>query len=162
MHTRVNTILASGLLIFFSLTACGKKKGDQSIPTPPMPEVSQAVPAPEVAKEKPVYLYSGDRFRDPFMPAGQANNYQPDAVFDPQRATVKGIIFGDAYKSAVMTVGGSGSYFVKAGRIFDIMGKPVDGYSAKIFVDKVIVLGEADNVFELKIKNTDDEEEKAL
>jgi hypothetical protein len=42
------------------------------------------------------------------------------------------------------------------------MGKPVEGYSAKVFVDKVLVLGEADNVYELKIKNDDDEGGKAL
>jgi hypothetical protein len=40
------------------------------------------------------------------------------------------------------------------------MGKAIEGYSAKIFVDKVVILGEADNVFELKIKNADEEEKK--
>lgn len=140
---------------------CGKKETAQPASQPPAPVVVRPPASPEAPKEKPIYVYSGDRFRDPFIPAGQANNYQPDAVFDPQRASVKGIIFGKGYKSAVLNIGGSGSYFVKSGRIFDIMGKPVDGYSAKIFVDKVLVLGEADNVFELKIKNTD-EEDKAL
>jgi hypothetical protein len=83
-------------------------------------------------------------------------------VFDPQRASVKGIVFGQGFKSAVLSIGGSGTYFIKAGRIFDVMGKPVEGYSAKVFVDKVLVLGEADNVYELKIKNDDDEGGKAL
>jgi hypothetical protein len=70
--------------------------------------------------------------------------------------------FGKDYKSAVLSVGGSGSYFVKTGKIFDIMGKTVEGYTAKIFVDKVVLSGEADNVFELKIKTSSDEEAKAL
>jgi len=121
-----------------------------------MPKQAVA-PAPEQPKEKQVYVYSGDRFRDPFTPAGQNTNYQPDAVFDPQRAAVKAIIYGPEYKTAVLNVGGSGSYFVKDGKIYDIMGKPVEGYSAKIFIDKVVVLGEADNVIELKIKKFDEE-----
>jgi hypothetical protein len=83
-----------------------------------------------------------------------------DAVFEPQKAAVKGIVYGQGYKSAVLSVGGSGTYFIKGGRIFDVMGKAIEGYSAKIFVDKVVILGEADNVFELKIKNADEEEKK--
>ncbi len=149
------------LLIATSIIGCGKKAKVAQAPTPASTPIPTPTPVSQELKEKPVYVYSGDRFRDPFMPAGQSANYQPDAVFDPQRASVKGIIFGTDYKSAVLMVGGTGSYFVKSGKIFDIMGKTVEGYSAKIFVDKVVLLGEADNVFELKIKNTD-EEAKAL
>ncbi len=140
--------------------SCRKKPETTAAPVvqiaPPPPPVPKEEP-----KEKPVYVYTGDRFRDPFMPAGQTGNYQPDAVFDPQRATVKGIIYGAQFKSAVLNVGGSGSYFIRGGRIFDIMGKTVEGYSAKVFIDKVVVMGEADNVFELKIRGND-EEEKSL
>jgi hypothetical protein len=121
-------------------------------PPPPSPVVEQP-------KEKPVYVYSGDRFRDPFVPAGTTGSYQPDAVFDPQKATVKGIVFGPTAKTAVLSVGSGGTYFVKAGKIFDIMGKTIEGFSAKVFADKVVINGEADNVFELKIRN---EEEKSL
>ena len=150
------------ILSLLLVPSCKKKQArpDSVLPVAP-PVVTLPEPVKEEPKEKPVYVYSGDRFRDPFTPAGQATNYQPDAVFDPQRASLKGIIFGHDLKSAVLIVGGSGSYFVRSGRIFDIMGKTVEGYSAKVFVDKVLVLGEADNIFELKIRNND-EEEKSL
>lgn len=152
-------ILSLVLLILVG-AACGKK--DKEVPPPPpMPVVMEPPPVAEQPKEKPVYVYTGDRFRDPFVPAGTMANYQPDAVFDPQRASVKGIIFGPVYKTAIITVGGTGSYFIKSGKIIDIMGKAVEGFSAKVFVDKVLVLGEADNAYELKIRN-DEEEGKPL
>jgi hypothetical protein len=138
--------------------ACSKKKASASPPPPPVAKLPE--PTPEQPKEKPVYVYSGDRFRDPFTPSGLATNYQPDAVFDPQRATVKGIIFGPKLQSAVVMVGGTGTYFVRSGRIFDVMGKTVDGFSAKVFKDKVTISGEGDNVYELKLQN--DGEGKAL
>jgi hypothetical protein len=162
MHTRDNSFANIAALSLLALlwSGCGKKEVPAAIVAPP-PLANLAPPVIEQPKEKPVYVYSGDRFRDPFVPAGTTANYQPDAVFDPQRAAVKGIIFGRGYKSAVLTVGGTGSYFIKSGKIIDIMGKAVDGFSAKVFVDKVLVLGEADNVYELKIRE-DEEEEKPL
>jgi hypothetical protein len=155
-------IFAIGFLSALLTASACKKKGqhDEGNKQAPPPVVNAPPVVPQPPKEKPVYVYSGDRFRDPFVPAGQSTNYQPNAIFDPQRATVRGIIFGHGYKTAVLTVGGSGSYFVKAGKIFDIMGKTIDGYTAKIFIDKVVIVGEADNIFELKIK-TSDEEAKA-
>src|SRR5262249_53308135 len=116
---------------------------------------------------KPLYVYSGEKYRDPFVQAGASANYQADAVFDPTKAQVKGIIFGPSFRSAVLAVGTNVSYYVKSGRIFDVMGKMVDGFSAKVYEDKVVLMGEADNVIELKIKNEDNEkpgkgEEKTL
>lgn len=154
MLDKKNQLIAAALLLMTS--ACGKKKAETVAPPPP-PRAIAPAPTPEQPKEKPVYVYSGDRFRDPFTPAGVTANYQPDAIFDPQRAGVKGIIYGPDSKSAILTVGGTGTYFAKGGRIFDIMGKTVEGYSAKILVDKVVITGEADNVFELKIKETEQE-----
>ncbi len=142
---------------FLILGACRKKQPD--LPPPPQP-VQQGVPVNPVVeepKEKPVYVYTGDRFRDPFTPTGSTSNYQPEAIFDPQRTSVKAIIYSKEIKTAILNVTGSGSYFVKAGHIFDIMGKTVKGYSAKIMPDRVIILGEADTTFELKIKNSDEE-----
>ncbi len=144
-------------LVLFGLSACSKKGDGEIARAPEVAPPPPPAPVVEPVKEKPVYVYSGDRFRDPFIPAGQSTNYQPDAVFDPQRAVVKGIIFGKEHKSAMVTVGGSGTYFIKGGKIFDVMGKVIDGYSVKIFVDKVVLSGEADNVFELKIKTSDEE-----
>ncbi|MCG3203907.1 MAG: hypothetical protein KCHDKBKB_00584 [Elusimicrobia bacterium] len=149
------------ILVILLLASCSEKKAKELPKAPVVEATPQAVAPVEAPKEKPIYVYSGDRFRDPFIPAGQSTNYQPDAVFDPQRATVRGIIFGKEYRSAVLTIGGSGTYFIKDGKIFDVMGKGVEGFTAKIFVDKVILTSEADNVFELKIK-ANDEEAKAL
>lgn len=151
-------LLMSAILM---LAACGKNEPLPIAPTNiPAPPPVQPAAVPEAPKEKPVYVYSGDRFRDPFTPAGQTTNYQPDALFDPARVSVKAIIYGKKHRSAVLSMGGAGTYFAKAGRIFDIMGKTVDGFSAKVYENRVVIVGEADNTFELKLRN--DEEEKTL
>jgi hypothetical protein len=142
------TLLSASAAGVFS--ACSKKK--QPPPPPPAPFVKPPEPVVEQPKERPVYVYSGDRFRDPFTPTGLSTNYQPDALFDPQRASIKGLIFGPKLQSAVLLVGGSGTYFVRNGRIFDVMGKTVEGFSAKIFKDKVTISGEGDAVYELKLQ----------
>lgn len=143
------------------LAACSGKEEKRTPPPPPPPPVAAPPPAqPEASKEKPIYIYSGDRFRDPFTPAGQTTNYQPDALFDPQRVAVKAIVYGKTHKSAVLTMGGSGTYFAKSGRIIDIMGKTVEGFSVKVYENRVVIVGEADNVYELKLRS--EEEGKAL
>jgi hypothetical protein len=167
MHTRASarTIsfgLVTALVVAsagFCLVGCKDDEPQNIASAPPVIPAPPPPPVVEQPKEKPVYVYSGDRFRDPFIPAGTTGSYQPDAVFDPSKSTVKGIIFGPSAKSAVLTATGGGTYFVKEGKIFDIMGKVVEGFSAKVFAEKVVILGEADNTFELKIRN---EEEKSL
>ena len=142
------------------IIGCGKKT---EVPPPPRVFVPAPAPTPVVVeqKEKPVYVYSGDRYRDIFTPAGTSTTYQAEGTFDPQKLSVRGIIYSPRYKSAVMSVSGSGTYFVKSGLIFDVMGKAVKGFTAKVLVDRVIVMNESDNVFEIKLKN-DSEEAKTL
>lgn len=146
-------------LMILALTLnMGCSKSQEKVRKPPAPPApAPAAPPPAVPKEKQVYVYSGDRFRDPFVPAGQSSAYQADAIFDPQRATVKGIVFGGQQKGAVLNVGGAGVYFVRDGRIIDIMGKYVEGFTAKVLVNKVILQSSDDSTYELKIKGSDEE-----
>jgi len=162
-------ISANALFFLFSgaILFIGCKEDKKKIVRPPSPKtVKTEIPKPEVIEEekdeKPVYVYSGDRFKNPFVEIGQSTVYQPDAVFNPEQAKVKGIIFSKRLKSAIIQMGGSGSYFAKGSRIIDIMGKTVKGYSSKIFKDKVVIIGEADDVFELKIRENENEEEESL
>lgn len=155
--TFLNCLVLVGTM---GLISCGKK---QDVPPPPRvaPPAPIAPPVAAESKEKPVYVYGGDRFRDLFTPAGASTSYQSEAVFDPKKATVRGIIYSTKMKSAVMTATGSGAYFIKNGQIFDVMGKTVKGFSAKILLDRVILTDETDNIFELKLK-TDEQEAKTL
>lgn len=150
---RIALFFVAGLVL---LSSCKKK--EPSTATAPPPPVTPAAPAvTETPKEKPVYVYAGDKFRDPFTAAGQISGYQTNVVFDPQRASVKGIIYGPSFRSAVLLIGGSGTYYVVGKRIFDIMGKVVDGYSAQVQSKKVIIEGTDDKVFELKLRDSDQE-----
>jgi len=148
------------LLVLFFLVAnfqgCkGKNTGANAAPPPP-PMVVKSNKIEEPVKEIPVYVYKADRLRDPFSPVGFATSYQPDAVFDPQRATVKAIIFGTETRTAAVSVGGGGTYFIKAGRIFDIMGKTIEGFKAQVLVNKVVVQSDSGEMFELKIRETEE------
>ena len=147
----------------FSFSGCSGKSSDktQKSPKPKPPIVKKVDPIknlPEEEKEIPIYIYSGNRFRDPFTPVGLVTSYLPDAVFDPQRAELKAIIYGGKYRTALLNVGGSGSYFIKKGRIFDIMGKTIDGFRARVFIDRVIITGEAEDAYEIKIRETEEDE----
>lgn len=165
MPTKVNamkipfvTILVLSLMI---LTSSCKKTETAPPPqaqtvTPPAPEAPQS-PAAEEVKEKPVYVYAGDRYRDPFAEVGQTGVYQSDAIFNPNQARVKAIIYGTKIKSAVIQIAGSGSYFVTQSQIIDIMGKTVKGFKAQIFPEKVLIKGEGDEMYELKIRETEGE-----
>ena len=145
-----------GAIFLIGSVGCSNKSSSKiNKPAPVIVPLAKPPAAPP--KEKQVYVYSGDRFRDPFVPAGQTTAYQADAVFDPQRATVKGIVFGGQQKGAVLIVGGTGTYFVRNGRIIDIMGKIVEGFTAKVLINKVIVQSSDDSTYELKIKGSDEE-----
>ena len=158
MHMRADTHFKIAFAAaFIALAGCGKKQVPP--PPPPAPIELPAPPPPvvEAPKEKPIYVYAGDRYRDPFVPAGFTGGYAIDAVFDPGKASVKGIIYGPGQKTAVLTTAAGNTYFVKSGKIYDVMGKPVEGYTAKVLPEKVVVSNGTENEFELKIRN---EEEK--
>jgi len=159
MKSQHGFLAGLGLLVVLS-TACSKQS---EVPPPPksLPPLTVPTPVAVEPKEKPLYVYNGDHYRDIFMPVGASASYQAEGLFDPQKSSVHGIIFSPRYKAAVLTVMGSGTYFVKGGQIFDIMGKQVKGYSVKVLADRVIILSESDNTFEIKLKN-DAEEAKTL
>jgi|GEM_PF-4242760 len=146
----------------FGLLSCSDKlqtnqqQAAQQVPVPPPP----AAPKVTEEKEKPVYVYTGDRFRDPFTEVGAASGYQESATFNPQQAKVKAIIYGSQLQSAVINISGGGSYYVKGKRIFDVMGKTVKGFEAKVFMEKVVITSDTNEIFELKIKE-DEEGEKS-
>lgn len=145
-------LLIVPLLVF--LAACGEE--EPKLPAAPRLDMITATQAPAQSaeqKEKAVYVYSGDRYRDPFTPLGQSgSSYQADVVFDPQRATIKALVYGSKSRSAVLSLG-SASYYVRGEQIYDVMGRVVEGYSAKVMPNKVILRGEAENVYELKLSS---------
>lgn len=153
--------LLSLLALAGLFSACGKSND-----IPPPPKSTAATPAPTpvavAPKEKAVYVYSGDRYRDIFTPVGGSTSYSAEGTFDPTKLAVRGIIFSPRYKSAVLTVSGNGTYFVNGNRIFDVMGKNVKGFTARVMIDRVVVMNESDNTFEIKIRNTDEKETKTL
>src|SRR5260221_9059092 len=88
------------LAIVVSLIGCGKKTVSP-LPSPQAAPVAAAsAPVIEEPKEKPVYVYTGDRFKDPFTQAGASSNYQTESIFDPQRSSVKAIIYSGSFKTA--------------------------------------------------------------
>ena len=143
--------------------SCGKE--EKPIQPPPAKTAVETPRSPstmtleETEEEKLVYIYQGDQFRDPFRPAGFSSSYLPDAVFDPQKAVLKGIIYSGQFRGAVLRAGERGAYFVNRGRIFDIMGKTVKGFTAQVYENRVVLRAETGNTFELKIRSDEQSEE---
>src|SRR5437879_1477823 len=92
-------MISLAIVVFGS--SCGKKQ-EAPLPKPPASPPPMPTPVAEEIKEKPVYVYGGDKYRDPFQTAGASTNYQAEAVFDPQRSVVRGIIYSSRFKSAVL------------------------------------------------------------
>lgn len=156
--------VALAAALSLGLTACGGedetvKRPAPARPAPPTPKSEPKEPEAE-PEETPVYVYSGDRFRDPFTELNESTVYQPDAVFNPQQAKLTAVVVGRRIRSAVLQVPGGGSYFIDGARIIDVMGKPVRGFRAKVFIDKVVLSGEADESYVLKLRESEDEQEE--
>ncbi len=132
----------TAIVVFCLFISCSGDNAEKTVEAIPPAQASQMQPQEQMVdeiEEKPVYVYSGDRFRDPFVEIGQSTAYTPDAIFSPEQAKVKAIIYSGSIKSAVVQVAGSGSYYIKGNRIFDVMGKNVSGFSARIFPEKVVI-----------------------
>lgn len=112
-------------------------------------------------------IYTGDRVRDPFLPAAmgvtsrrvEENPDGPVAV-DIHGLTLKGLLKDNANDFALFSSDSGGSYMLRAGRLYNERGKPVPGISGRIKLKQKtveLITAEKDvQVFRLG----DDEKEK--
>jgi Tfp pilus assembly protein PilP len=151
------TLLVMIIATFFA-ASCGK-------PGPSGPAAAQVkrfAPKPVAVvyqkKEPPVYRYSGDRYRDPFIPlAGQGAYFsenEESAIPNIASLTLKGII-GEG-KTKIALISGAGStYILKGGRLYDNRQRQIKGITGAIKTDSVIMIAPDKTVKELKLREKD-------
>lgn len=146
------------LIVFF---AC-KKKVETKVS-------SAATAAPVVQKKKlseyippapvPKYKYTGDYYRDPFVPlAGSAGSYSSgviDEIMDKDKMKslyLKGIVSDTAQGNiALITDPGGNSYVLKNGKLYNRRNRTIIGISGMIGKESVTLFGHQTKV-ELKLK----------
>jgi hypothetical protein len=95
------------------------------------------------AEQKPAdaqkYVYSADRFTDPFIPSKARGTPGLLQIFDPAGAQLGGLITTLTGKIAVLRTTAGATYIVKEGRLIDAAGRTVPGYYARVTSSSVIV-----------------------
>jgi len=95
------------------------------------------------AEQKPTdvqkYVYSADRFADPFIPARALGVPTFLQHFDPAGARLGGLITTPTGKIAMLRIATGATFIVKGGRLIDAAGRTVPGYYARVASGSVIV-----------------------
>lgn len=109
----------------------------------------------------PVYVYRGDRFRDPFIPLvgapgagfdGPHPVSEPLSPFNPVGAELKGILKTTSGRWAVIRTSEGGTYLVQNGKIFDPKRKAVEGFQGIVKEKTVVILGPKNQEVEVRLK----------
>ena len=109
------------------------------------------------------YVYTGDRFRDPFVPlsGGASGGYlrpvEDVGPFNPVGLSLKGIVAAPTGRWAVVRTKEGGTYFIKDGKIFDPKRKAVEGYQAIVQEKSIVILGPKGQEIEVGLKTSEDE-----
>ncbi len=122
-------------------------------------QLAQATPA-ALATTAPatpaykLYVYYGDRYRDPFVPLnGDFRGDQNALERPPQIASLvlKGIVQDSRGRMALL-ISGLNSYILKGGRLYDGRNRMVKKIAGVIKTDSVVIIGADRTVRELKTK----------
>jgi hypothetical protein len=116
------------------------------------------------APAEPVFIFRGDRIRDPFVPlvgapssAGAAPAPStPLSAFNPQGAELKGILKTPTGRWAVLRTSEGAAYMVQNGKIFDPKRKVVEGFQGIVKERTLIILGPKNQEVELRLKKDED------
>lgn len=145
------TILASSFL----LSGCGGGNDASSAGTGrtlPPPVVN--VPVYE-KKEPPKYIYTGDKYRDPFISLTGAGRVflETDEVTAPNvgSLSLKGIIAEGKTKIALIT-GDGGTYILKDSKLYDNRQRHIKGITGAIKTESVVMIAPDGSIKELKLK----------
>ncbi|MBL0058215.1 MAG: hypothetical protein IPP35_03710 [Elusimicrobia bacterium] len=123
-----------------------------------------ATVAESTAPAQPVFVFRGDRIRDPFVPlvgapasVGAAPSPSlPLSAFNPQGAELKGILKTPTGRWAVLRTSEGAVYMVQNGKVFDPKRKVVEGFQGIVKERTLIILGPKNQEVELRLKKDED------
>jgi hypothetical protein len=124
-----------------------------------------AAPAPEAPVE-PLYVYKGERFRDPLVPltGGGAWDYSglsaSNEEFDPASVELKGIIKTQTGRWALLRSATGGNFLVKNGKIYDSKRKAAKDFVGIVKEKELVIIGPNNTTTEFKLKKDMDDEAK--
>ena len=106
-----------------------------------------------------MYVYSGDKYRDPFIPlaglgAYFSENSEESSVPSITTLSLKGIITEGKTKIALISGVGS-TYILKESRLYDNRQSEIKGRTGAIKTDSVIIIAPDKTVKELKLREKD-------
>lgn len=127
----------------FAQPARAVSSGAPPAPAPSSAPASAAAPAgaevkASTAAPNPSTIYTGERLRDPFLPAaaGGANAGKPfsvDADFSIHNLSLRGIMKDAGTNYALFADSGYGvSFILRNGKLYDGRNKPVPGITGKL------------------------------
>jgi hypothetical protein len=146
------------IALTFVLVSCGKEKPSGPI-GPQVNLVTTKLPVPVYQKkEEPLYVYQGDKYRDPFIALVGQGAYFSDSeeASAPNigNLILKGIITDG--KSKIALISGAGStYVLKDSRLYDNRQRQIKGITGAIKASSVIIIAPDKSVKELKLREKD-------
>lgn len=154
MKKLIPTLIAA----VFAFAACGKEKPSGPIGPQVTPFLSKAPLPVYQKKEEPLYVYKGDRFRDPFISlVGSGASFgesEDSGAPNISNLTLKGIISEGSVKMALISGGGS-TYVLKDSRLYDNRQRVIKGITGAIKTESVIIIMPDRTVKELKLREKD-------
>jgi len=134
-------LLASALALSVLLSnGCGSKKDNIASPPTPLPKAGEFVPPPRL--EIPKYVYSGEKYPDPFVPlSASARQSAPDELVIPNinSLSLKGIFTTSKNEKIALVSGGGYSYTSRNGYLYDARNRMIPGYRCSVGVDTIKV-----------------------
>jgi len=155
-HYFLSFILLAGTALF--LASCGNDEAPStSAPAKVTRAPAVAVSTTTAKKSIPIYVYRGDRFRDPFVSLvgnGLAISGSNEEVVVPNIGglVLKGILEEDKQKMAIISGGGI-TYILKDSRLYDNRQRIVKGITGAIKKNSVIMIAPDKTTKELTLRS---------
>jgi predicted small lipoprotein YifL len=151
-------IITISILFLFALTGCPRKKTGP-VSQPPVKEKKIAQTKKTEEERQVRYVYTGERYRDPFVPSeemgeGIVKAGKGGIEIDLSRLKLTGIMISPSSREhyALIDAGGKRGYVVKGGKLIDNYNRIVDGVAAIVRKDKVILITRDNVIRELRLK----------
>jgi hypothetical protein len=110
---------------------------------------------PAEKKEAPRYVYSGSKYRDPFIPLAGGSNIVTDSteIQIPNIANllVKGI-FKEGNNKVALLSSGMLSYVLRENRLYDNRSRLIPGITGVVKTDSVLLIAADKSTKELKLR----------
>lgn len=160
MNYKLKIWLVIGLGITTALVGCGKKT-KRVVEKPAVPEKSiMETIQPMSKRTTTVYEYGAANLRNPFAPltgGGKVASFKTTEeaapTIDINSLTLKGVIYDEKTRNALLVAPSGESYIVKGGRLLaSASGKYVEGVAGIVKKESVVLITKGNVIREVKLR----------